>query len=66
MSVCDNGLSSRVADFATFKSSDVMIRVNCKESRPLRVGIQGSISTTGDDAGLVVLFHVFSFLGGVD
>ena len=43
-------------DFPTFNSSDVMVRVNVKESRPLRVGIQGSISTTGDDAGLVAPF----------
>ena len=56
MSVCCNGLSSQKADFPTFNSSDVMVRVNVKESRPLRVGIQGSISTTGDDAGLVAPF----------
>lgn len=56
MSVCCNGLSSPEADFPTFNSSDVMVRVNVKESRPLRVGIQGSISTTGDDAGLVAPF----------
>ena len=44
-----------VADFPTIRDTDIMVRVDLKESRPLRVGIQGSVSTTGDDAGLVFI-----------
>ena len=46
-----------VADFPTIRDTDIMVRIDLKESRPLRVGIQGSVSTTGDDAGLVFLFN---------
>ena len=42
-----------LADFPTIRDTDIMVRINVKEARPLRLGIQGSISTTGDDAGLV-------------
>lgn len=40
-----------------------MVRMNLKDARPLHLGIQGSISSTGDDAGLVRDHIFFSKIG---
>lgn len=46
-----------LADFPVVRDTDIMVRINLKEARPIRIGIQGTISTSGTDAGLV-LFRV--------
>ena len=40
-----------------------MVRMHLKDARPLHLGIQGSISSTGDDAGIVTDYVSFYEIG---
>ena len=45
---------SWIADYFSPNDLDVLVHINAKEARPFRIGIQGSVTTSGNDAGIVL------------
>ncbi|KAK8802440.1 hypothetical protein WA588_005409 [Blastocystis sp. NMH] len=62
----DVELTMEPLDIPSQDDINVFVRVKAKEARPLRIGIQGSVTTTGNDAGIEGFVDYVNPLGLAD
>ncbi|KNB46401.1 mitochondrial SAM 50 [Blastocystis sp. subtype 4] len=62
----DVELTMDTADYFSPNDLDVLVHINAKEARPFRIGIQGSVTTSGNDAGIEGSVDYLNVLGFAD